>query len=83
MLDALANGLLVIGTPYALENIAVKHGESCIEYRQPQEVIEVLLDVPHNISKYEAMAKEGRKQVQEKHGRSEISRQLFGLFKSQ
>ena len=80
VLDALANGLLVIGTPYALENIAVRHGESCVEYRQPQEVIEVLQDIPNNVSKYDAMAKEGRRQVLEKHGRSEASRQLFGIF---
>ena len=40
VLDALANGLLVIGTPYAMENIAVTHGESCIEYHHPREVME-------------------------------------------
>ena len=80
VLDALANGLLVIGTPYALENIAVKHGVSCIEYRQPQEVIEVLQDIPNNISKYEAMAEAGRRQVLEHHNREKISRELFGLF---
>ena len=45
VLDALANGLLVIGTPYAMENIAVKHGESCIVYEKPQEVIEVLVNI--------------------------------------
>ena len=73
-------GLLVIGTPYALENIAVKHGVSCIEYRQPQEVIGVLRDIPNNISKYEAMAAEGRRQVLEHHNREKISRELFGLF---
>ena len=80
VLDALANGLLVIGTPYALENIAVKHGVSCIEYRQPLEVIEVLMDIPHNICKYEVMAAEGRRQVLEHHNREKISRELFGLF---
>ena len=80
VLDALANGLLVVGTPYALENIAVKHGVSCIEYRQPQEVIEVLQDIPNNISKYEAMAEAGRSQVLEHHNREKISRELFGLF---
>ena len=48
VLDALANGLLVIGTPYAMENIAVENGVSCIEYRNPQEVIKILLDVVKN-----------------------------------
>ncbi len=81
VLDALANGLLVIGTPYALENIAVKHGESCIEYRHPQEVIEVLKDIPNNIQKYEMMAAEGREQVLTQHDRALVSSQLFNMVK--
>jgi len=48
VLDALANGLLVIGTPYAMENIAVEHGVSCIVYQKPEEVIKVLLDIVKN-----------------------------------
>jgi len=48
VLDALANGLLVIGTPYAMENIAVENGVSCIEYRDPQEIIKILLDIVKN-----------------------------------
>ncbi len=79
VLDALANGLLVIGTPYAMENIAVKHGESCIEYRTPQEVIEVLKDIPHNIKKYEDMAAEGQRQVLSQHNPSMVSRTLFDI----
>lgn len=79
VLDALANGLLVIGTPYAMENIAVKHGESCIEYRTPQEVIEVLKDIPHNIRKYEDMAAEGQRQVLNQHCPSMVSRTLFDI----
>ena len=80
VLDALANGLLVIGTPYAIENIAVRHEESCIEYRQPKELIEVLMDIPKNILKYEKIAEEGRRQVLTLHSRSVISKQLFDLF---
>jgi glycosyltransferase involved in cell wall biosynthesis len=78
VLDALANGLLVIGTPYALENIAVEHGVSCIEYRQPQEVTDVLLDIPNNLQKYERMAEEGRRQVLQVHNRAALASQLFG-----
>lgn len=48
VLDALANGLLVIGTPYAMENIAVEHGVSCIVYQEPQEVIKILMDIVKN-----------------------------------
>ena len=83
VLDALANGLLVIGTSYAMENIAVKHGESCIEYRTPQEVIEVLKDIPQNIRKYEDMALAGRNAILKYHGRTVVSQTLFGLFKQQ
>ena len=48
VLDALANGLLVIGTPYAMENIAVEHGTSCIVYQEPEEVIKILMDIVKN-----------------------------------
>lgn len=48
VLDALANGLLVIGTPYAMENIAVENGVSCIVYQNPEEVIKILLDIVKN-----------------------------------
>ena len=79
VLDALANGLLVIGTPYAMENIAVKDGESCIEYRDAKEVIDVLKDIPANLHKYEMMAEKGRQCVLEYHDRAKIAKELFNL----
>ena len=81
VLDALANGLLVIGTPYAMENIAVKNGESCIEYHYSQEVIDVLMDIPSHIEKYELMAVKGQQAVLTYHSRKKISEELFSLFK--
>lgn len=81
VLDALANGLMVIGTSYAMENIAVKSGESSIEYRHPKEVIEVLMDIPMNVQKYEKIAEKGRKQVLTLHGRSVVSQQLFDILR--
>ena len=48
VLDALANGLLVIGTSYAMENIAVENGVSCIVYQKPEEVIKILMDIVKN-----------------------------------
>lgn len=78
VLDALANGLLVIGTPYAMENIAVEHGESCIVYNNPHEVIDVLLEIPQNLERYEQMATEGQKRVLELHNRQRIAAELFG-----
>lgn len=80
VLDALANGLLVIGTPYALENIAVEHGESCIEYHKPQEVIDTLMDIPLHREKYETMAAAGCTAILKNHKRSLIFQELFSLF---
>ena len=82
VLDALANGLLVIGTHYALENIAVEHGVSCIEYSSAHEVTAWLTDIPTNRKRYERMAELGREAVLDHHGREKVSRQLFGLAKS-
>lgn len=79
VLDALANGLLVIGTPYAMENIAVEHGVSCIEYRNPQEVIDILHDIPMNREKYEAIARAGQEAVLKCHDRRLLSKELFSL----
>lgn len=79
VLDALANGLLVIGTPYAMENIAVEHDRSCIVYNDPHEVIDVLLEIPQNLERYEQMAAEGQKRVLELHNRQRVAAELFGL----
>ena len=79
VLDALANGLLVIGTPFAMENIAVVDGVSCIEYREPQEVIDVLHDVPMKREKYETMARTGQEAVLKFHDRRLLSKELFSL----
>jgi glycosyltransferase involved in cell wall biosynthesis len=79
VLDALANGLLVIGTLYAMENIAVEHGMSCVEYRSPDEVTEVLQDIVIHTSKYEAMAMAGREAVLKHHDRQLLSKELFSL----
>lgn len=79
VLDALANGLLVIGTPYAMENIAVKHGESCIEYHQPSEVITWLHEIAKDPKKFEEMARAGQQQVQTLHNPTRVSSQLFKI----
>ena len=81
VLDALANGLLVVGTPYALENIAVENGVSCVEYRSNEELLAALMDIPHNVEKYEQMAEKGREAIFVEHGRRHISQQLMALFK--
>jgi hypothetical protein len=77
VLDALANGLLVIGSWYALENIAVEHGRSCLMYNSVSDVITFLKDIPSNIRKYEGLAEEGRASVLLHHQRREVSSKMF------
>ena len=81
VLDALANGLLVVGTPYALENIALENDVSCLEYHSTKELLSTLMDIPHNVQKYEQMAEKGREAVLVEHDRMRISQQLMDLFK--
>lgn len=80
VLDALANGLLVIGTPYAMENIAVEDNKSCVIYKNATQLISVLKKIPYERVKYEAIAIEGRKCVLTEHNREKVSKELFGLF---
>lgn len=80
VLDAFANGLLVMGTFRALENIHVKSGESCILYNYPQEAIATLQDIIVKTSHYEMMAEEGRKAILMFHGRKTVADKFFALF---
>lgn len=81
VLDAIANGLLVIGTWYALENIAVKHLESCIEYGKAKEFIKFLKDIPVRRNYYENIALNGKKSILELHNQKLISEHLFRFMK--
>ncbi len=79
VLDAIANGLLVIGTEYALENIAVEDGVSCLQYEAPDELLAILNDIPLNRQYYEQMAEKGRTSVLTEHNREKIAKNLFSL----
>ena len=81
VLDAIANGLLVIGTWYALENIAVKHLESCIEYGEAKDFIKILKDIIVRRNYYENIALKGRKSILECHNQKLISEHLFRFMK--
>jgi glycosyltransferase involved in cell wall biosynthesis len=82
VLDALANGLMVIGTPYAMENIAVENCKSCIVYEMPEQLIDILNDIPNNLSYYEEITDAGRVAVRKFHDRATVSEQLFQLFRN-
>lgn len=80
VLDGIANGLLIIGTSYAMENIAVETNKSCVIYKNNTQLVSVLQEIPHQIARYEAIAVEGRKCVLAAHDREKVSKKLFGLF---
>lgn len=77
VLDAVSNGLLTIGTEAALENIALKDGESCIIYKDVDMLISLLKDIPSNIHKYEAMAEIGYKEIIVNHDHEKVAHDLF------
>lgn len=77
VLDAISNGLLELGTPFALENIAVTNGKGCLLYHTPAEAIAMLEDIPTRIAHYEAIAKQGREDVLAAHGAPLIAQKLF------
>lgn len=80
VLDAFANGLMVMGTRRALENIQVVNGESCILYEYADEAIAVLKNIINNSQRYEQMAEAGRKAVLMYHDRKTITEQFIRLF---
>ncbi len=81
VLDALANGLLVVGTLYAMENVAVKNGQSCVVYQRAAEVVELLADILSRLSFYEQMAEKGRQSVLSTHDRKLLAHDLFDFFR--
>lgn len=82
VLDAIANGLLVIGSRYALENIAVEHNVSCLQYNQVEDIVDLLKEICLKSSVYEAMAERGRKAILSQHNNSIVAGKLFSLFQN-
>ena len=80
VLDAIANGLLVIGSWFALENIDVENQYSCLQYNSVEDVLSFLYDISLNIENYEQIAENGRKAVLKSHDRKEASKELFASF---
>lgn len=80
VLDGIANGLLIIGTPYALENISVKDGESCVMVSNGFDFIQSLYIIKNNVSFYESIAKKGQEKVLLEHDTKDIAKSLFGII---
>ncbi len=81
VLDAISNGLLAFGTNYALENVSVKNGESCVQYSTIEEAMDRLLDICAHRNEYEQMAECGRRLVLQEHDRGKNADKLFGITK--
>lgn len=81
VLDALSNGLLVIGTWYAMENIAVKSGESCVIYDSAEELIEWLNVLAKDRMRISRIAHRGREAVLTEHAREKCSKDLFDYYR--
>ena len=82
VLDAISNGLLVIGSPLALENIAVKDGESCVQCIDYLELPNLLKNIVLHSDKYEKMAETGLRTALAEHGRRKRALELFGLCRN-
>ena len=77
VLDAFANGLMVIGTPFALENIQVEDGKACVCYQTSEELKQHLEYIPTHIEEYKQIAEKGRENVLIFHDNKMIASQLL------
>lgn len=80
VLDAFANGLLVIGSDVSLENIAVRHNDSCLRYKRVDDIAVMLGSIIRNPKRYESIAHKGMKQVRTYHSPQRISTRFFNLI---
>lgn len=80
ILDAIGNGVLVIGTTYALENIAVRTMHSCVHYRTANEIPSILLSIANHPDRYEKIARQGVYQVRTYHAPKRIAQRFFGII---
>lgn len=66
VLEAMANGLLCIGTFYAMENIC-EDNEGGYMYKKASEVPQILQDCYFHRKRYEQMAEKGRDRILKEH----------------
>lgn len=80
VLDAFANGLMVIGTPLALENIAAESGKDCVRYTTNEELASWLSRLSQSASEINEIAQSGQKAILEHHSREKNADRFFQLF---
>jgi len=79
-LDGLVNGLLVIGSKYAFENICVRDMDSCVLYRNAKDVADILISISQHRERYQAIAEKGREQIKKYHSPERISNRFFNIY---
>lgn len=80
VLSALSNGLLVVGSNLAFENICVRHNDSCYRYTKAEEVATTLLFIARKRILFEKIAEKGRRQVRTYHAPCRISKRFFDIY---
>jgi glycosyltransferase involved in cell wall biosynthesis len=80
VLDAMVNGLLVVGSDYALENICVRDMDSCVRYRDASQIASILISVANHRERYQTIAEKGRAQVLKYHDPTRISKRFFDIY---
>ena len=81
VLDAIANGLLVIGTEVALDNIAVRNMDSCIVYKNAIQIPAILESILNHRERYENIARKGMQQARLYHSPQRIAKRFFEIAK--
>lgn len=77
VLDAMAHGLLCIGSYYAMENIACKQKETCLIYESATEIPDILEDIFKNRLHYMEVAEKGRQYILKYHNPAFCSKVLL------
>lgn len=80
VLDAFINGLLVIGTPYSIENINVADKRDFFFYNDGDGLVDILSYIPHHIKECEQIAYNGRDAVVKHHSIEDISTKFYRIF---
>lgn len=80
VLDGAVNGLLIVGSEFALENVCVRHQDSCVAYSDASEIASILISIALHREKYQAIAEKGRRQVQKYHDPKRISTRFFNIY---
>ena len=81
VIDAMGNGLLCIGTPYAMENIHFENDKTAIQYQFAFELPSIFREIFNNKKRFEEMAEIGRDEIRRYHNPTLASMSFFNTIK--